>query len=128
MNKHQAMKIESLAIIVTVISGLFTVIYSDGYFSAWDLMVGVFVAYICIAYKSDLSTSPTDFMISRIGLSIASTIILMSIITAISIKTAKAIQSFSYNIIDGVFLIVLAAFFLTFLLYRKDKSTENSNT
>ena len=112
------MKIELLAAIFTVIGGALTVIYSEGDFGAWDLVIGGFVFYVCCAYKSELSKDKRTLIISRIGISIAIMIILMTILTAIYKPLARAVMQFQVNIFGGTLLLTIILFLLSFLFYR----------
>ena len=119
MSEKKPMGIESLAIIITVISGLFTVLYSEGYFSIWDFAIGVFVVFISVQYRKELSRSNTEFLIARSGLSVGTAIVFMTLITIVSKETAKSIQSIRFNIFDGLFLITFIIYILSLFVYKK---------
>jgi hypothetical protein len=111
--------LELVATIITVSGLLVTVIYTPGKFDIWDLLIALLVFYVCYAFRKDLQRDPRAFTISRVGISLATTIILITLVTIVDPPLGEAIEAFKVSIIDGEFLLTLAIFLMSFIFYQR---------
>lgn len=113
------MNLELVAAIITVSGLLVSVIYTPGRFDIWDLLIACLVFYVCYAFRQDFQKDGRAFMISRVGMSLATTIVILTILTALSPEFGSRLEGFTFSIFDGEFLITLAVFLLSFIFYRR---------
>lgn len=114
------MNLELVAAIITVASLLVAVIYTPGNFDIWDLIIACLVFYVAYAFRKEFQRDGRAFMISRVGMSLATTIVILTLITIFSPGLSAQIEGFKINILDGEFLITLAVFLLSFFVYRRN--------
>ena len=123
---QKKMKIEIIASLFTIMSGLFTVVYTQGSYDIWDLLMGGFVIYVCWGYRKEFSKDNRAFQISRIGISIAGLVVLMALISIYDVTIPKRIdEKFSINIFEGSFWIFMILFVVSFFIYKQEKCANN---
>lgn len=113
------MNLELVATIITVSGLLVTVIYTPGRFDIWDVLIALLVFYVCYEFRKDLQRDARAFMISRVGVSLATSIILITVATLVDPPLGDAIEGFRLSILDGEFIVTLAIFLLSFVFYRR---------
>ncbi len=76
MPSQSKIDVNEFASLVTIYISILTVIYSDGNYDSWDLLIGGLIVFSVFRFKSELEKSKASKWFSRIALSIALTIMI----------------------------------------------------
>lgn len=113
---------EFLAALITVLSALISVLYADGNFDIWDLLINSLVVYVCFVYRHEFARDKRAVILARAGIAVASGLIIVGVPSAFYPRIGCATRKPLLRFFDYDFVAALASFFVLSIIYRPSPS------
>jgi len=109
---------EFLAALITVLSALISVLYAEGSYDIWDLLINSLVVYVCFIYRHEFARDKHAVILARAGIAVASVLIIVGVPSAFYPKIACVMRRPLLHLFDYYFVAALVFFLILWIIYR----------